>query len=473
MVVIKPIAEESGPRHALIQLFDVSAAVARDAELRNRASAMAKLANDYRGKEAEVQQLNRELLARMAVTAEERQQALHRLAETQQRLTHAVKMEAIGRLSGGIAHDFNNLLTVIASFTRLALDGMSEHEPAYDDLETVLRATDSAQALTRQLLTFSRQQIAKPRIINPNELVVGVGKMLRRIVGEDIEIVTSLATDLHSAEIDPGHFEQLLVNLVVNARDAMPRGGKLTIRTENIHLPEGADQSTLSGDCVLVEVADTGVGMDQAVIARIFEPYFSTKPKGSGTGLGLATCYGLVKQVGGAIEVGSELGAGTKMQVLLPRASPTAIKAIKTAASEHAVLTGDETVLVVEDESEVRRMIARALRGKGYRVLEAPDGAAALVFCKSATHRIDLLLTDVVMPNLSGPELAAEANVLCPGIRVLFMTGYTDERLLEHETVLSEGRLLQKPFLPETLAKRVRQALDYTSSPQQGRKGDC
>jgi two-component system cell cycle sensor histidine kinase/response regulator CckA len=379
----------------------------------------------------------------------------------QQQVLQAQKMEAVGRLAGGIAHDFNNLLTVITSYSDLLLEGLEQDDPRRDDLEQVRKAAEGAAALTRQLLAFSRQQVVEPRVISLNAVVEGFEKMLRRVIGEDVELATSLAPELGPVKADLGQLEQILMNLVVNARDAMPTGGKLTIETASVeHVPGDATGGGARAGrrFVMLAVSDTGCGMDEATKARIFEPFFTTKEPGKGTGLGLATVYGIVKQSGGLIWVYSEPGQGTSFKIYLPQVDATA--APGAAALDAPAARGTETVLLVEDAAAVRAVTKQALGRHGYTVLEAPNGEAALRLAQKHRGPIHLLLTDVVMPALSGRQLAEQLAALRPDMRVLYASGYTDDAVVRHGIVEAKAAYLQKPFTPDTLARKVRAVLD-------------
>jgi signal transduction histidine kinase/CheY-like chemotaxis protein len=379
----------------------------------------------------------------------------------QQQLLQSQKMEAVGRLAGGIAHDFNNLLTVITSYSTLLLDDLDKDDPKRDDLEQVQKAADGAAALTRQLLTFSRQQVVEPRVISLNAVVENFQKILRRVIGEDVELATKLAPDVGLVLADIGHIEQTLMNLAVNARDAMPTGGTLTIETANVeHDPDYAHEREAAGVrwFVMLAVSDTGCGMDEATQARIFEPFFTTKEPGKGTGLGLATVYGIVKQAGGFIWVHSEPGHGTTFKVYLPQVGAPAEGV--TAAPSVRVLRGTETVLLVEDTAAVRAVTKQVLERQGYTVLEAPNGEAALRLVQQHHGRIDLLLTDVVMPGLSGRQLAEQLARARPDMKVLYASGYTDDSVVRHGILEARNAYLQKPFEPESLARKVRDVLD-------------
>ncbi len=386
-------------------------------------------------------------------------------------LRQAQRMEAVGQLAGGVAHDFNNLLTAILGFADFALQELRPEERAYKDLQQVLAAARRAEALTRQLLAFSRKQIIAPKVLNFTEQVSEMDRMLRRILGEDIEFATLLADDLWNTKVDPGALEQVVVNLAVNSRDAMPTGGKLTIETVNVRL-DGDYGSKRGvevppGEYVCLNVSDTGSGMDADTRRKIFEPFFTTKDEGKGTGLGLATCYGIVKQAGGYIWVYSEVGKGTTFKVYLPRVQEPQQSAADRPLSL-APPTGNETILVAEDDEQLRCSAVRALKNQGYEVLEAANGGEALLLAENA-GAIDLLLTDVVMPRISGKLLADRLASQHPQMRVLFMSGYTDNSIVHHG-VLDEGiAFLHKPFSPAELARRVRTVLD-TEQPQIARR---
>src|SRR5216110_1967201 len=383
----------------------------------------------------------------------------------QQQVLQSQKMEAVGRLAGGIAHDFNNLLTVITSYSDLLLEALAPGDAKRDDLEQVRKAADGAAALTRQLLAFSRQQVIAPRVVNLSAVVAGVEKMLRRVIGEDVDLVTVLDPGVGSVRADVGQLEQVLMNLVVNARDAMPTGGRLTVETANVeHDPEYARDREAAAvrRFAMLAVTDTGCGMDEATKARIFEPFFTTKETGKGTGLGLATVYGIVKQAGGFIWVYSEPGRGTTFKVYLPRVEEPAEPAAAPMATVEP-LRGTETVLVVEDAASVRMVTRQVLERYGYAVLEAPNGETALRLAAKHHGRIHLLLTDVVMPGLSGRQLAEQLAQLRPDMKVLYASGYADQAIVHHGILESGIAYLQKPFTPETLARSVRQVLD--SSP--------
>ena len=379
----------------------------------------------------------------------------------QQQVLQSQKMEAVGRLAGGIAHDFNNLLTVITSYSDLLLEDLAPGDAKRDDLEQVRKAADGAAALTRQLLAFSRQQVVEPRVVSLNTVVEGLQKILRRVIGEDIELTTTLAPDLGAVRADVGQLEQVLMNLAVNARDAMPTGGRLTVETANVeHDPEYARDREAAAvrQFAMLAVSDTGCGMDEATKARIFEPFFTTKEPGKGTGLGLATVYGIVKQAGGFIWVYSEPGQGTSFKIYLPEVDSTAERT--TAVAGARAPRGTETVLLVEDAAAVRAVTKQVLERQGYVVLEAPDGEAALRLAQQHRGVIHLLLTDVVMPRVSGRELAERLTQVRPDMKVLYASGYTDDSVVRHGILELGTAYLQKPFSPESLARKVRDVLD-------------
>ncbi len=376
-------------------------------------------------------------------------------------LRQSQKMEAVGRLAGGVAHDFNNLLTVISSFCSFARDSLSPSDPARADIVEALGAAERAARLTRQLLAFSRNHVEAPEVMSLNEIVLGADAMLRRVLGEDVEFVTIACDNLWHARIDPSQLDQVLVNLAVNARDAMDSGGTLTIETANevVSDAQGRRQGLAPGDYVLMSVRDDGCGMSDEVLAHVFEPFFTTKEVGKGTGLGLATCYGIVQSAGGHIAVASEPGRGTTFEVYLPRAA-AAPTPWRHRDSTGVPAGGGETVLVVEDEPGVRRLACRTLRAYGYEVIEAENGGIALLCCEQHEGDIDLLLTDVVMPQLGGPDLAARLAPLRPAMKVLFMSGYIDKPLAPDGAFAGGGAFLAKPFLPKDLARKVRTLLD-------------
>ena len=381
----------------------------------------------------------------------------------EEQLRQVQKMDAVGRLAGGVAHDFNNLLTAIKGFGQLLLDDLEPADPLHGYAEQIQQAADRAASLTRQLLTFSRRQVLEPKVLDLNTVVANMNQLLGRLVGANIELRMVPDPLLGQVRVDPGQVEQMLMNLVVNARDAMPQGGRLSIETRNVRVD--ADDSRLHrgvapGSYAMIVVSDTGCGMDRQTQGRIFEPFFTTKEQGKGTGLGLSTVYGIVKQSGGYIWVYSEPGHGSVFKIYLPRILEPAEAPTEEDPPVPQVSTGTETVLLVEDEEVVRVLARKVLQKKGYRVLEAANGADALRICRDVRDRIHLLLTDVVMPGINGHELAIRVASMRPGIQVLYMSGYAEDAIVHHG-VLDEGiAFLEKPFSPGGLALKVREVLD-------------
>ncbi len=399
----------------------------------------------------------------------ERRRAVANLARLEDEFRQAQKMEAIGRLAGGIAHDFNNILTVISGTAELVLMDTFKGDELMRQVEEIKRAASRAADLTRGLLSFSRRQTIEPRVLDLNEVLQGTAKMLRRVIGEDINLTMITGSDLGKVKADPGQIEQVLMNLAVNARDAMPGGGRLTIETGNVWLDEayaGRHLDAAPGPYVHLSVTDTGTGMTKEVKERIFEPFFTTKEAGQGTGLGLSLVYGIVKQSGGKIWVYSEPGSGATFKIYLPRLDEQ-----EQGFKEEVVPDlppGTETVLVVEDEEQVRGLAARFLRDQGYRVLTASGGQEALVIAGKTARPIHLILTDVVMPGLSGPDLARRLTALHPGAKVLYMSGYTDDTIVRHGVLGAGIRFLEKPFTKGRLLSKVREALDETAASPPG-----
>jgi signal transduction histidine kinase/CheY-like chemotaxis protein len=383
--------------------------------------------------------------------------------QLEEQLLQSQKLEAIGRLAGGVAHDFNNLLTGILGYTGFALKNIPPEHPSRNDILEIERAGVRAAALTGQLLSYARRQMVAPKLVRLNELMQNLENLLQRLLGEDVSLETRYAEDLWPARIDPGQFEQVIINLAVNGRDAMPHGGRLTVETRNCHLDESyAEQhpEVTPGAYVMLAVADSGHGMDATTQARIFEPFFTTKEQGKGTGLGLAVCYGIVKQAGGHVWVYSEPGRGTTFKVFLPRSSGEEEADTPAESTETATAIGSETLLVVEDEPVVRSLAVRALVDQGYRVLQASDGPSALGISRGFNGDIHLLVTDVVMPGMNGKELADLLAAERPGLRVLYVSGYTDHAVVRHG-VLEEGiAFLSKPFDLRELGRTVREVLD-------------
>jgi len=377
------------------------------------------------------------------------------------RFRQAQKMEAVGRLAGGVAHDFNNVLTTIFGYTDL-LEGELPPGPAHNDLDEIRAATTRAASLTRQLLAFSRRQVLQPAVLNLNHVVENLQKMLSRLIGEDVELRTLLAPDLGNASADPGQIEQVIVNLAVNARDAMPTGGRLTIETANAELSDRyaeAHQPVIPGPYVMLAVSDTGIGIAPEIRGHIFEPFFTTKEQGKGTGLGLSTVYGIVKQSGGYIWVYSESTHGATFKIYLPRVDAPVDPGPRVGEPETR-LTGTETILLAEDDDLLRPLVRGILEKMGYRVLEAPNAGAALAVARATTDPIHLLVTDVVMPGESGRQLARRLAEIRPDAKVLYISGYTDEAIVHHGMLEPGLQYLQKPFTPVVLARKVRGVLD-------------
>ncbi|MEW6387889.1 MAG: ABC transporter substrate binding protein [Thermodesulfobacteriota bacterium] len=372
------------------------------------------------------------------------------------------KMEAVGRLAGGVAHDFNNLLTTIMGYSQFLLMGLSDNDPLKRDVEEIIKAGDLATALTHQLLAFSRRQVLEPQVLDINVVIANLEKMLRRLIGEDIDLVVSCDPDINRVMADPGQIEQVLMNLAVNARDAMAQGGKLTIETANVILDESYTHRHLgvkSGPYIMLAVSDTGCGMDAETKSRIFEPFFTTKEVGKGTGLGLSTVYGIIRQSGGQIEVYSEPGQGTSFKIYLPQFE-RGREAVPESLLPLEYLRGSETILLVEDDEVVRKMVHKLLERSGYQVLEVRKGSDALQLCENHTGPIHLMITDVVMPGMSGPDLAGRLAALRPEMHVLFMSGYAQDAVVHHGALDRGIAFLQKPFRADILVRKVRQVLD-------------
>jgi nitrogen-specific signal transduction histidine kinase len=380
----------------------------------------------------------------------------------EQQFLQAQKMEAVGRLAGGVAHDFNNLLTAIIGYCQLALDQIDPRASLYQDIKEAMRAGDRAAAVTRQLLSFSRKQFLQPRFVDVNAIVMDVERLLRRLIGEDIELATSLGKDLPSVLIDPGQLEQVIVNLSVNARDAMPHGGSLGIETSITELDAGycrLHPETTPGPYLLLAITDSGTGMTEDVKAHLFEPFFTTKEVGKGTGLGLATVHGILKQSNGHINVYSELGRGTTFKIYLPVVGQQA-PAVRRVEVTLGSLRGKESILLVEDDPHVRNLSAAILTRAGYQVQQARRGEEALALAEMPANMINLLLTDLVMPGMNGVVLARTLRSTRPDLQVLFTSGYTDSTLLKDGFFTPDTPFITKPFTPEALLRRVRELLD-------------
>ncbi|MDB5050329.1 MAG: domain S-box protein [Fibrobacteres bacterium] len=421
-----------------------------------------------------------QLLIASAYDFTERKLAEEALHRSEDHLRQSQKMEAVGRLASGVAHDFNNLLTAINGYSEMAMKSLRENDPLQATVGEIRRAGERAASLTRQLLTFSRRQVLESRVLDLNQVVAEIRQMLGRLIGEDIQLVTVGDMPLAKINADSGQMEQVILNLALNARDAMPTGGRLTIETANIRLEKGQDMTFFPidpGRYVRLTVADTGFGMSEEVKTHLFEPFFTTKPPGQGTGLGLSTVYGIVKTAGGNISVTSEPGKGTTFAVYLPavHSAEDEVEAIRklpslpgAAKSGKSAKSGKETVLLVEDEDMVRRLISHVLLSHGYKVLEAGSGLAALEVVDRHEGPIDLLLTDVVMAGMSGRELAEKLLTMRPGLKVLYMSGYTDDAMLRHGVFQNSMAFLGKPFSPGTLVRKLREVIDglETLSPQ-------
>jgi two-component system cell cycle sensor histidine kinase/response regulator CckA len=379
----------------------------------------------------------------------------------EEQLRQSQKMEAIGRLAGGVAHDFNNVLSVILSYGDMLLAELKPGNPMREDVEEIKKAGTRAADLTRQLLMFSRQQVLAPKVLDLNAVLTSMDKMLQRILGADVDLVSLPTVPLGRVRVDPSSMEQIVMNLVVNARDAMPVGGKLTMETGNVILDEAYARDhvgVMPGPHVMLAVTDSGTGMDKATLTRIFEPFFTTKESGKGTGLGLSTVFGIVQQSGGSVWVYSELGRGTTFKVYLPRVDADVEDA--RAQEPPTTLRGSETILLVDDDDQLRVVAKSILQESGYHVIESRNAGEALLHSEKHGGTIDLLLSDVVMPQMSGPELARRLSTVRPEMRVLCMSGYTDDSIVRHGVLEAHLAYIQKPITPVTLATKVREVLD-------------
>jgi PAS domain S-box-containing protein len=388
--------------------------------------------------------------------------------QLEDQLRQAQKMEAVGMLAGGVAHDFNNLLTIISGYSQLILNALAPGDANHYSAEQILKAGERAAALTQQLLAFSRPQVLQSRVLDLNKLVTGVSTLLRRVIGEDVDLQLALRPDLGRVSADAGQIEQVLMNLVVNARDAMPKGGALSIETANVDLDEsyaGRHLAVKPGPYVQLAVSDNGGGMDEATQARLFEPFFTTKAVGRGTGLGLSTVFGIVKQCGGNLDVYSVPGHGTSVKVYLPRIDQAAT--LETETVRRRVATGSETILVVEDEEMVRQLVRETLVRAGYKVMDTSDPLEARRLSERYRGVVDLLITDVVMPKISGRELAEQLGVRRAGMKVLYMSGYTDNAVVNTGILQKEVAFLQKPFTPAALTEKVREVLESSGRTRQ------
>jgi CheY-like chemotaxis protein len=371
-------------------------------------------------------------------------------------------MEAFGQLAGGVAHDFNNLITIINGYSDIVLRGLAPDDKSRGFVKEIIAAGERSAALTAQLLAFSRKQVVVLKVLDLNTVVRDTEKMLQRIIGEDIELVTSLAENLGSVRADSGQLEQVLLNLAVNARDAMPRGGKLTIETKNVELENGYAKLHVNarpGSYVLLAASDTGCGMTEEVKKRIFEPFFTTKGVGEGTGLGLATVFGIVSQADGRVEVYSEVNFGTSFKIYLPRINK-AVKPRGDSVHLDAIPGGTESILLVEDEIGLRGLLSQVLKDCGYSVYAVASGIKALQLTQEYTSTFDLIVTDVVMPGMSGRQMVEQLVARYPKVKVIYMSGYTDDAVVRHGILHEQVPYLQKPFLPAALASKVREVLD-------------
>jgi two-component system, cell cycle sensor histidine kinase and response regulator CckA len=394
--------------------------------------------------------------------------------QLEEQFVQSQKMEAVGRLAGGVAHDFNNLLTVINGYSAMALETLKESEPLHEELQEIYKAGERAASLTRQLLAFSRRQTLAPRILDLNLIVSDTDRMLRRVLGEDVLLSTTLGAGLKSILADPGQMEQVILNLAVNARDAMPEGGRLLIETGNAILDDDyarQHKAVLPGHYVMLSVSDNGSGMDAETQAHIFEPFFTTKGEGQGTGLGLSMVFGIVEQSGGTIWVSSAPGKGTTFKIYFPTAGNCPAPAEPGPSVRQS--TGSETILLVEDEVGVRNLVRLSLQRVGYTVLEAHDGNEALLLCEHHEGAIDLILTDVIMPKMSGRELADRFVAMRPAVRFLFMSGYTARAIVRHGVFDPQTPFLAKPFTAATLTAKVRETLDRGQRPLGGEAERC
>ncbi len=388
------------------------------------------------------------------------EEALHR---TETQLRQSQKMEAVGRLAGGVAHDFNNILGAMTGYCEILLEDLEEVDPMREDIEQMLRSCDRASSLTRQLLAFSRKQVMEPRVIDLNATVIDMHKMLRRLISADIELVPLLAPALEAIKMDPGQVHQIVMNLAVNARDAMPKGGKLVIETKNVLLDSlfvAQNVGSKEGPHVLLSVSDTGMGMDEETRDHIFEPFFTTKEQGKGTGLGLSTVYGIVQQNDGYITVESETDRGTTFSIYLPSVPDTYDSPSVLGPPEENQPLATQTVLVVEDEPMMRKLMSRLLSKAGYEVLEAGHGGEALLLCEQFEGNIDLLLTDVVMPQMGGHQLAERLLEVRPNVKVIYTSGYTDEAVIHHDDFAEDTAFIQKPFTRRDFLNKVRKTLE-------------
>ncbi|MEO8368989.1 MAG: ATP-binding protein [Candidatus Solibacter sp.] len=438
----------------LVPMMPTLISLPSPAQLANVNKNLAREIEERRAAEEEVRRMNEELEERVARRTAESRDLEHQLLQSQ-------KMEAVGRLAGGVAHDFNNLLTVILGYTEMLREQERLNPSALEYAGEITHAAERASSLTNQLLAFSRRQVAVLRVVDMNEIVEGIEKMLHRIIGEDIHLEARLAARLPAVKVDPSHIDQVIMNLAVNSRDAMPEGGKLTIETSDVELNDeyaGRHIGVAAGRYVMLAVSDTGIGMDAATRSRIFEPFFTTKEKGKGTGLGLSIVYGIVKQNGGEILVYSEPGHGTAFKIYLP-ALDTAAESLARRDADVDTTPATETILLVEDDPQVRGLTRTMLVRLGYRVFEADSADQALAIAADLQGPLDLLLTDVVMPRVSGTDLARQILDSRPGVRVLYMSGYTDSGVIDQGKLSADTPFIQKPFTAESLSRKLREVL--------------
>ena len=410
----------------------------------------------------------RHRIRELEASENKRKEAEEALRKSEEQLRQWQRVEAIGRLAGGVAHDFNNLLMTILGCSELLLRDFDPQDPRREEVEEIRRAAQRATSLTHQLLAFGRRQVLQPQVLGLNEIVENMNRMLRRLIGEDIQFLTILTPGLWPVKVDPGQIEQVIMNLVVNVRDAMPGGGRLTIETANANLDAAYARRHISvkpGAYVMLAVTDTGCGMNADTQSHLFEPFFTTKEKEKGTGLGLSTVYGIIKQSGGNIWAYSEIDKGSTFKVYLPRAEE-AVRSYKPKEPTPVVAGGTETILLVEDEEAVRTMISRVLQGSGYQILEARHGKEALEICRQHIGPIHLMVTDVIMPQMSGRELAEQLAPLRPEMKILFMSGYPDNAIVHHGVLEAGTAFLQKPFTLSALENKVREVLAPSVGPK-------
>ena len=412
-------------------------------------------------------ELDERLLPRAIRYARERKETEVLLRDMQDQLLQSQRMESVGRLAGGIAHDFNNMMTVIQGYARMMLETLPNDSVHRNDVEAIATAADRAVTLTRQLLAYSRKQVMQLRVINAGELLHAIEDTLRRLLRPDMILTLTSPPDLGQVEADPSQIEQVILNLAANARDAMPKGGNLTISCSNITLDAPWAQRHFAlrpGEYVQIAVTDTGAGMTDDIAQKIFDPFFTTKPFGEGTGLGLATVYGIIRQHNGHVWVYSEPGHGTTMKVVLPRLN-RGMSSRASAAAPQATSAGSETLLLVEDEPEILTMLGKSLQGLGYTVLTAGNGRAALTLMQQHSHAVSLLITDIVLPDLAGPELAEGLRGIQPTLHVLFMSAYPGDAVVARGLIAPDAPFICKPFTPEALARRVRDVLSAGPPP--------